>query len=193
MLKYLFIKPAADSPDGRYRDVPREARVFTSHHRHSGRALLAGLVLAAIVEATAVHFLIAIWNDWIALAATLSSAWVALQILAQIRAVGMRPIYLDRGHLMLRNGAFDLADVPLDQIESVERSTQEFKHEKGELAPLKVGFPAAHNIILKLKQPMEATILNLKKRDFQVALLTIDDADGFVESIQNAGVAGAEG
>ncbi|MEE2907354.1 MAG: hypothetical protein VX527_05915 [Planctomycetota bacterium] len=193
MLKYLLVKPDDDSPGGKYLDVPRDAEVFTYHQKHSGRTLLAGLVLAAIVEATAIHFLIAIWNDWVALAATLTSVWLALQILAQIRAIGMRPIYIDQGHLMLRNGAFDLADVPLDHVESIERSTRECKRTKGELAPLNVGFPAAHNVILRLKEPMEARILNLKKRDFQVALLAIDDADRFVASIQNAQVAESNG
>jgi hypothetical protein len=52
------------------------------------------------------------------------------------------------------------------------------------LPPLNVGFPATHNVVIRLNEPMEAKILNRKNRDFQIALLAIDDADRFVEKIR---------
>ncbi len=184
MLKYLFAKPAGVSPDPRWLDVPQDAEVFTYHQKHAGQALIGGLILAAIVEAAAVHLLISMWNHWVAVAFTLTSVWLVLQIMAQIRAMGMRPIYIDQGHLILRNGAFDLADITISQVDSIEKSIKEVKSEKGEMRPLNVGFPATHNVVLRLKEPMEAKILNRKKRDFQIAFLAIDDADRFVETIR---------
>ena len=184
MLKYLFAKPAGVSPDPRWLDVPQDAEVFTYHQKHAGQALLGGLILAAITEAAGVHLLISMWNHWVALAFTLTSVWLVLQIIAQIRAMGMRPIYIDQGHLILRNGAFDLTDVAISQVDSIEKSIKEVKSEKGEMRPLNAGFPATHNVVLRLKEPLEAKILNRKKRDFQIALLAIDDADQFVETIR---------
>lgn len=184
MLKYLFVKPAGVSSDRRWLDVPQDAEVFTYHQKHAGQALLGGLILAAIVEAAGVHLLISMWNHWVALAATLATAWFGLQVIAQIRAMGMRPIYIDQGHLILRNGAFDLADIAISQVDSIEKSIKDFNREKGQLPPLNVGFPATHNVVLRLKEPLEAKILNRKKRDFQIALLAIDDADQFVETIR---------
>ena len=122
MLKYLFVKPAGVSSDRRWLDVPQDAEVFTYHQKHAGQALLGGLILAAIVEAAGVHLLISMWNHWVALAATLATAWFGLQVIAQIRAMGMRPIYIDQGHLILRNGAFDLADIAISQVDSIEKS-----------------------------------------------------------------------
>ncbi|MCH2180626.1 MAG: hypothetical protein MK108_01350 [Mariniblastus sp.] len=185
MLKYLFLKPSDDSPSGPWLEVPPEADVFTYHREHAGRALLFGLILAAIIEATALHWLISLWSHWLALAATVTTVWLILQILAQIRAVGLRPIYINQGHLILRNGAFDLADVPVSQIESIEKSSREPNCEKGDLAPLNVSFPASHNIIMRLKEPAEATLLNRKKRDFQIALLAIDEGERLVETVDN--------
>lgn len=184
MLKYLFAKPAGVSSDPGWLDVPEGAKVFTYHQKHAGQILLGGLILAAIVEAAAVHVLISMWNHWVALAATLATVWFGLQVIAQIRAIGMRPMYIDGGRLMVRNGAFDLADIAISQIVSIEKSMKEIKSEKGQLPPLNVGFPATHNVVLRLKEPMEAMILNRKKRNFQIALLAIDDADRLVETIR---------
>ena len=184
MLKYLFVKPAGVSSDPGWLDVPQDAEVFTYHQKHAGQALLGGLILAAIVEAAGVHLLISMWNHWVALAFTLTSVWLVLQIIAQIRAMGMRPMYIDRGRLMVRNGAFDLADIAISKMVSIEKSMKEIKSEKGQLTPLNVGFPATHNVVLRLKEPMEAMILNRKKRNFQIALLAIDDADRLVETIR---------
>ena len=48
MIKYLFAKPEQHSPGGKWLDVPAGADVFTYHQEHAGRALLFGLILAAI-------------------------------------------------------------------------------------------------------------------------------------------------
>ena len=188
MLKYLFVKTAGNSSDRKWLDVPEDAEVFTYHQKHAGQALLGGLILATIAEAAAVHMLISIWNRWVALAATLATVWFGLQVIAQIRAIGMRPIYICRGRLMVRNGAFDLVDIAISQIASIEKSMQEVKPEKSLLSPLNVGFPAAHNVVIRLHEPMEAKILNRKTREFQIALLAIDDADRFVEIIRKQGL-----
>jgi hypothetical protein len=190
MLKYLFAQPTERSTDGEWLDVPPGAEVFPYHREHGLRVLLFGLILVAVVEATALHWLISLWSHWLAVAATLTSVWLILQILAQIRAIGLRPIYIDQGQLFLRNGAFDIAHLPLADIESIEKSTRDPETEKGEPTPLKVSFPAAHNVILRLKKPAQASILNRKTRDFQIALLAIDDPERIVATIssqQNAG------
>ena len=184
MLKYLFAKPNGVGADQPYIDTPPDAEVFTYHRKHAGQALLDGLVLAALIELIAVHLLLSMWNHWVALLATLSSVWFGLQVIAQIRAIGMRPIYIERGSLTLRNGAFNLANIPISQIVSIEKSTKEVKSEKGDLAPLNVGLPATHNIVLKLREPREAMILNRGKRRFQVALLAVDDADKFIATVR---------
>ena len=185
LLKYLFLAPSSKGlPGQRWLDVPQDAEVFTYHRKNAGRALLAGLIVGSVFEATAVHVLISVWSHWAALAATFASAYFGFQVLAQIRAIGMRPMYVHQGRLAMRNGAFELADIALSQIESIARSTKEVEPESGSLPPLNVGFPANHNVVIRLKQPADATVMNLKKRQFQTALLAIDDSERFVGTIQ---------
>ena len=140
-------------------------------------------MFAAIIEAATLHLLLSMWNHWIAVAATVSSLWFGLQIMAQIRSIAMRPIYIEQGCITLRNGAFDLAKIPISKIFSIEKLTAALKSNKGALPPLNVGFPATRNVVLKLKEPLEATRLNRKKREFQVAYLAIDDADRLIAAL----------
>ena len=49
---------------------------------------------------------------------------------------------------MVRNGAFDLADIAIAKIASIEKSRQEVKPAEGFYSPLNVGFPAAHNVVI---------------------------------------------
>ena len=179
MLKYLFAK----KPQDRWLDVPPGAAVFTYHQENALRALLSGLLVVAFVEAAALHLLLAMWNHWVALAATLSTAWAALQIIAQIRAVGLRPIYVHQGKLMLRNGAFDIAEIGLDQIKHVEATSKDIVTADGDPKPLNVSFPASPNVVLRLHAEAEATILNRSRRPFQIALLAMDDPTSFVEYV----------
>lgn len=184
MLKFLFARPSEISWDQKWLDVPEGAEVFTYHKKSAGRALLSGLILAAVAEAAAIHVLLSMWNYWVAWAATLTTAWFVLQVIAQIRAMGIRPMYVHSGNFRIRNGAFDLADVPISQIASIQRSTKEVKSEGDQFPPLNVGFPASHNVVITLTEPLKAKILNRKKRDFQTALLAIDDVDRLVDVIQ---------
>ena len=185
MIQYLFAQSVADEQGRRYLDVPSGAAAFSYHRKHAGQALVAGLLLAAAGEAVVVHIVLAKWSHLLAWLATIATVWFGLQVLAQIRAMGIRPIYIDQGRVGLRNGAFDLVEVPISQIDSIEESRAEVQGEDGELEPLNVGFPASHNVVLKLAEPTEATILNRKKRQFQVALLTLDEPTEFVAEIRS--------
>ena len=70
MLKFLFAKPSEISLDQKWLDVPENAEVFTYHKKSAGRALLSGLILAAVSGATAIHVLLSMWNHWVAGVAT---------------------------------------------------------------------------------------------------------------------------
>lgn len=175
MLQFLW-KPKPESDDDL---APQGATCFTYHVKSGMRVLLCGFLLAAIVETIVLHVLLSFVNHWLALAATLTTVFFILQVIAQIRAVGMAPLYLHNGKLTLRNGAFDIAQVSIQDIERVELTSREIEIPDGHPKPLNVTFPAGHNVVVRFKTPLSATILNRKKRDFEIALLAIDNADRF--------------
>ena len=175
MIRYLW-KPKPDPDDGL---APQGAICFTYHLNSGIRALLGGFLLAALVEAVALHVLLSFVNQWLAIAATLATLYFALQVIAQMRAVGMTPLYLHDGKLTLRNGAFEIGQIPIKDIAKVELTTQQIKVSKGRIKPLNVTYPAPHNVVLRLNSLQSATIMDRQKRDFEIALLAIDDATQF--------------
>ena len=182
MLKYLFAKHSAQSSQ----ETPTGAVEFSYHKDSAIQALLAGFLMAAVVEATVIHILLAMWNHWVATAATLSTVWFGLQVVAQIRAVSMRPILIHNETLVLRNGAFDIAEIPFENIASVMVTSESPDGDTVEIQPFNVTFPATHNVIVRLKQPTAGTILNRSSRDFQVALIALDTPDEFARLVNES-------
>ncbi|MDC3224518.1 hypothetical protein OAU26_06250 [Mariniblastus sp.] len=180
MLKYLL----ASRSEILEASVPAGATTFTYHRNSALQALLCGFLMAALVEATVLHVVLAFWNHWLAIVATLTTALCALQIIGQIRAVGMRPIYFHEQRLTLRNGAFDLAEISIGQINRIELSFADVDVANDALKPLNVSFPASHNVTITLKTESEALILSRTKRNFDIALLAVDNAKEFVEFLK---------
>ena len=180
MLKYLI----ASSTKVRAQETPKEAVSFSYHQKTGIQALLSGLLMAALVEAVVLHILIALWNHWVALLATLSTVWVALQILAQIRVVGMRPIYIAGDEIVLRNGAFDIARLPIQNISQLEITPRTDASSPDGLKPLHVTFPANSNIRIQLAKPMTATILNRQRREVDCVLLALDQPNEFADYLR---------
>lgn len=185
MLKYLFHR----SSGSRFPDTPDGAEKFTYHKRSGIKALLFALLLAAIVETVVLHYFLAMWNHWIALVATASSVWVVLQVLAQIRAIGMRPVFIDDGVLCIRNGMYELSRIPLSAIERVTVTGKDAEAGDSQMKPLHCCVPAGHNVIVYLNQQQEATLLYGKRRPFQAALLAIDEPQRFAEALSVSGEA----
>ncbi|MGI9519023.1 MAG: hypothetical protein ACR2NP_18365 [Pirellulaceae bacterium] len=171
MFQYLLRNPGKPIPV----DAPPGAEIFFYHQKSGMRAILFALVMAGIVEMTALHYFLSLWNHWVAWTATLSTLWVVLTILAQMRAVGCRPILVTDDHLNVRNGMYDLAEIPRSAIERVEVTGRDPKKDSTQDKPLPGCIPVSHNVIVWLNKSLEATLLYGKKRDFQVALLFVDD------------------
>ncbi|MEM8736787.1 MAG: hypothetical protein AAGG44_21335 [Planctomycetota bacterium] len=187
MLKYLWQSMKQIETEC----VPAGAIRFSYSQNSTAQALLLGFVLAALVEAVLLHVLLSYVSGWLAFAATVSTVVFILQVAAHIRAVGLRPIVVHRGVLFLRNGAFDIAEIPIQQIRHVELSSQATADSNDEFKPLNVGFPVSHNMIVKLKAPVEARILNLSSREFDVALMAIDNSQELKDLLDSqAGPAG---
>ncbi|MDA7859056.1 hypothetical protein N9B12_00780 [bacterium] len=175
MLEFLWRNQSENKTDS----VPTGATCFSYHQSTGIRALLCGFLVVALVEATTIHILLSFVNHWLALAATLATVYFALQVIAQIRAVGMQPMYVHDETLKLRNGAFDIARVPVAEIATVELTSRNIDETGSGHKPLNVTFPAGHNVIVKLNKPNTCTILNRSTREFDLALLAIDNAKEF--------------
>lgn len=152
-------------------------------------AIIIAFFLAALTELVVVHYFVAMWNDWVAWILTASSVWVALTIVAQLRTIGWRPHMIHNGDLVLRNGMYDLASISLENISGVEKTSVIPEENEGAFKPLQTSVPVSHNVIVRLTKPCEATLLYGQRRDFETALVFVDDPAAFCEVVVSHSVA----
>ena len=181
MLRFLF-RRSSSSPEF---DVPDSAETFTYHRKSGMAAMVCGFLLAAVVELTVVHYFAAKWSAIVAWLLTISSVWVAMSIIAQLRTIAWRPHYLDQNTLVLRNGMYELARIPLDHVESVQRTTATPKAASSTDKPLQVCVPVSHNVVLELNHENQATLLYGQTRSFRSALVFVDDPEAFQAAIES--------
>ena len=191
MIYYLFRWPAVGEKMADRMEVPKGATVF-SYHKDSGMtALWLALMVVVLVELTVVHVLLAQWSMLAAWLASLSSVYIATMIIAQMRAIRCRPIFIHGGYLHIVNGMFRLTKISLSSIASFEitgndpeltTTADEVASAKDDL-PLNCSVPVSHNVILKLHEKCTAELLYGATRRFQIAALHVDDPRLFADAV----------
>lgn len=114
------------------------------------------LVVASIVEVVAVHLLVSRWSHLAAWILTALALYGLLWILADLRAIRLRPSTLDDRTLVIRTGLRWTMSIPRDRIRAVERRDWRHRFGRGEdeLSLAVVGEP---DIIIELDRPLPAT------------------------------------
>ncbi len=166
-------------------EVPAGASVFSYHKKSGMRPLLIALLLAAIVVMVVLHYFLSMWFGRLAWFATLATLSVALIIMGQIRAIRCRPILIHEGTVWLRNGMYDLASVPITQIDTVQATIKTPVQIMSEGKPLWCCFPTGHNLVISLKKPREANLLFGQRQPFKTALVFVDNPRQLADEISS--------
>jgi len=154
--------------------VPAGTAAFTHHRRVGHVAIVAALLLVVAIEGVAVHMLVSIWRALAAWVLTLGTAYAALWLVADCRAVILRPILVDDHALVLRAGLRWSLRVPRAQVAAVVRHRPPLGRECLNLTLL--GTPT-HWIVLT--QPVAARGPYGVRRHVRAVGIQPDDASGF--------------
>lgn len=129
------------------------ARVL-SYHRGTG-AIYGALVGASLVEIVAVHLLVSQWSMLAAVGLGLLGAYGAVCILADLRAVRLRPVTLDDDRLVVRTGLRWTIPIPRNRISSISKPDwrRRFGTACGELNAAVMG---TVNVVVEVSKPVEA-------------------------------------
>ena len=179
-LRYLLRRKT----DTKY-DVPGDATVWTYHQSSGMTAILCAFLMAALMELVGIHFLLCLWQPWIAWIFSIASAWLVLQILAQMRTTGFRPHFADENHLALRNGMLDVASIPLNEIRLIESTSRRPKVDPSvdSVPSVSVCLPASHNVVIHLGQLNDFSLFFGQKSQSKTVLVYVDNPDDFVRQI----------
>lgn len=156
-----------------------------THHRTSGHMAVAlGLVLVIVVEAAAVHALLARWSHVAAWAATVLSAYSALWLLGDARALGLRRTSFDVCRLTVRFGLRWSLVVRRDDIESCSLVESSPSAGGEYLEPdLTITAPGARRVRLDFRCPVEAVGVYGITRRIRSLELGVDEPERFVSTL----------
>ena len=157
--------------------VPENCLAFTTGRRSGHGGLVFGLVFASAVEATVVHLLIAPHSPLLAWLLTAATAYGALWLIADARAMVLRPLLAGPRGVRLRAGLRWSASIPINRIAAVQHSAPD------DAGALKLTLFGAPTIWLECDTPVVARGpygIRRRTRWFGIAP---DDAAGFEREI----------
>ncbi|HMQ03160.1 MAG TPA: hypothetical protein PKD26_04535 [Pyrinomonadaceae bacterium] len=162
--------------------APKAAK-FTYHRRNGAVTLLVVFLALLAVETAVVHLLLALWSSVAAWLATAMSFYLAIQMLAHLKALRLRPIELTDPELRLRCGILGDTVIMRKVIESAEPIVQTDDAVDGvDLVPL--GGMSQPNVRLTLSEPTTLFGVYGSKRRGSIIRLCVDDPTGFVNALK---------
>jgi len=163
-------------PAGRDADAPE---VFGYHRAGAYAAVLVGVLFAVVAELLALHVLIStLWSATAAWILTALSAYSALWLLGDYRAMVLRPLRLDERGLEVRIGLRWHVHVPLDAIAAVHpvAATEPWPRDR---RSLRTTVLVAPRLRLDLTRPLTAVGPYGLRRRVEHIGLALDDGDRF--------------
>ena len=162
--------------------VPAGTQAFSYHRRNGLAGILWALLLAAVVELVALHFLVRAWSPRAAWTLTAVSIVGALWVLGFLRAALLRPTLLVGDTLFVRTGVQWSAEIPVAAIADAHfgRPRAPAKGTPGHLRPLAIGDP---NVLLRLREPLTARGPYGIRRSVSSIALSVDDPGGIEKGL----------
>lgn len=161
------------------------AMEFSYHRKSSGVALFYVVMFLAIVETFVLHLLLERWSPIVAWIFSAISIYTVFQVLGIVRSLGQRPTRLSSESIDIRYGILNEVTIPYDQIEEVTHSTasKEWDKEVRSLSPF--GDFEGHNVVIKVKEPLEINGIYGIKRSFTELAFHLDEPEQFVDTYAN--------
>ncbi len=154
---------------------------FTYHRKSTVKPVLVLLLFLVVVETFVLHLLISIWSPVAAWIVTGLSIYSFFWIMAQIKAMGYRPLAVEDGTLQLRHGMVFQCDIPLDNISVV--CTEKIKDQPGKVLSLLPNMEGP-NLQIELKEPIEVTGLYGWSTEEQALKLRVDEPEKLQELLE---------
>ena len=166
-----------------YLVAPRQVagpKEFSVHASSGFRPILWALLGVGLLELVVVHVLLHLAAPVLAWVVTGLSALGIIFLVAHIRALAARPHRIEGETLLLRNGLFGTAEVPLGEIADIRRAPTD---QEGIVRFAALGGMEPMSVLLRLRSPLTIHVTHGLTRQDDTMLLPVDDADRFVKAV----------
>lgn len=157
-------------------------RGFSSHRESGFVALIITLAGLSVIETAAVHLLVGRWSSTAAAVLLVLDLYTLIFLLAHLRAVVLRPLFLEPGQLTVRVGFVWRLRVPLAQVVGAEPLADAPAPDKQRLN-LAGPLLTAPNVLLTFAAPVPVTGLYGLRRHVRQVALYVDDRAGLLSEI----------
>jgi hypothetical protein len=161
----------------------QESVSFSIHKEAGYIAIWCILVVAIMVEVTAIHLLLLKWSHIAATVVTMLSLYGVVFIVADLSAILKRKVQISDEHLLLQTGLRWRAKTQLSNINSIKKITNDYQSEslyfKGGI------IKTSGNLLISFKTPVQIDKLYGSGKQFDTILMNIDDYDAFANMLRD--------
>lgn len=160
---------------------------FSYHKEGTANSVILGFLLVVFVEIFATHGMIQGGNKRGSIILAILSTYTALQVIAVLRSLAKRPIFIDvkKQQVVLKFGILAKAIIPFTQINEIQVSTKELTEKSSIKYFSPLGSSVGHNIVLHLKEELIfESFYGFKKQAKSLAVF-VDKKNEFKNSIEN--------
>ncbi|MEI2666021.1 beta-carotene 15,15'-monooxygenase [Rossellomorea sp. LJF3] len=156
--------------------APAHAGAVTMHHKTSAIAMNIMLIHAVAIETIGLHWWLHSKIPILSFILLILNVYSILLVLAEIQITRLHPVEVKNGELRVVQGLRQRLILPLTNIEEMEWG--EKKPSKGTMVFIQKDFEEIHpQVILILKEPVEATLFMGRKEEVSKVALRVDEPE----------------
>ncbi|WP_299123751.1 hypothetical protein [uncultured Tenacibaculum sp.] len=158
---------------------------YSYHKNSTAVSVILGFLLVVVVEMFVTHAMMEQGNVKGSFVLGVLSVYTALQVIAVLRSLAKRPIYIDteKEQLVLRFGIIANAVIPFNQIKEIEMSTKDIPERSSIKYFSPLGNSGGHNVVIHFKEKIKFnSFYGIPKRAVSLALF-VDEQNDFKQKI----------
>ncbi|MGB1042827.1 MAG: hypothetical protein ACPGU6_05495 [Tenacibaculum sp.] len=159
---------------------------YSYHKDSTAVSVILGFLLVVIVEMFVTHAMMKQGNVSGSFILGVLSVYSALQVIAILRSLSKRPVFIDvkNKQLILRFGILANASIPFNQIATIELTTKELPENTTIKYFSPLGSSSGHNLVLHLKEELKFnSFYGFSKKATALAIF-IDHKNEFKQSLE---------
>lgn len=160
---------------------------FTYHKDGMAVSVILGFLLVVVVEVFVTHSMMKHGNVQGSIILGILSGYTVLQVIAILKSLFKRPIFIDekKEELILKFGILANAQIPFNVIDKIEMSSKEIP-ENSEIKYFSpIGSSGGHNVILHLNKEIKFNGFYGFKKRAQVLVFFVDESSVFYNSLNS--------
>lgn len=167
------------------RKQERKAGEYSYFEKSGIKLVVIVFLFLAIAEVGIAHLLLERWSVTVAWVTTFFGTYACLQIMALLRSMDKRLIFLDTDNrsLHLRYGFFAQSSIPLDDIVEVEDTKKSLPQDNSIIQFSPLGLLDNHNLIIRLKNPNQIEKAYGIIKEYENIAIYVDEKDEFIAAL----------